>query len=382
MTSSAKNDRYSPYILYKSDVSYFSGKLEAYLHYKEIPHEKLSVDRQSMDRIYANTGTKKVPAMETANGQWLFDTTPLIQWLDQRYSDAPVLPHNPALRFFALLLEDYADEWLWRPSMLWRWMPRASRWALGWRIAAETTHPWVARPLGWYFGRRQLNEWLWDDGVTKENAGDVRDMLFRELEFLEPLLEGQPYILGSHPSVADYGYFGPMFRHFGNDPESAEVVRRNGPNTYEWLARLWNAKPRKLPAEQTWIWPETDAWNPLLERMAKDYLPYLQQNALAFQNGKERFTHKGNTFRFQGTKTTHYRVYCREVLQREFNALKELEQRRLEDLFAPHGGLNALHAEGIIESGIADQFILPLDPSTRPERKQGLKSRVFGQPRN
>jgi len=74
-------------------------------------------------------------------------------------------------------------------------------------------------------------------------------MLFREFELLEPLLEEQPYIMGSHPSVADFGYFASMFRHFGNDPDSAEVMRMEAPHTYEWLAILWNAKSHKL-AEQ------------------------------------------------------------------------------------------------------------------------------------
>lgn len=382
MSNAVTNDPHVPYTLYKSDVSYFSGKLEAYLNYKAIPHEKESVDRQSMDRIFAHTGAKKVPAMETADGKWLFDTTPLIQWFEQRYTDAPVLPQDPALRFLALLVEDYGDEWLWRPSMWWRWMPRASRWALGWRIAEETTSPLIARPLGWYFGKRQLKEWLWDDGVTTGNVGDVRDMLFRELEFLEPLLERQAYILGTHPSVADYGYFGPMFRHFGNDPESAEVVRRLGPNTYEWLARLWNAKPHKLPAEQTWIWPQAECWEPLLERIARDYLPYLQQNALAFSQRQERFNHQGKTFRFDNTKTTNYRVYCREVLQQEFNKLGESDQQRINDLFAPHGGLDALHVDGVIDSGMAGQFVLPIDPTSRSEYKQGIKKVLLGQPRN
>ena len=130
-------------------------------------------------------------------------------------------------------------------------MPRASRWAIGWIIGFEFAGRTLARPAGWYFGRRQLREWRCGDGVTKQNSGDVRDMLFRELEFLEPLLEEQPYLLGSHPAAADFGYFGSLFRHFGNDPEPAEVVRRNGPSTYEWLVRLWNAKPNKLQAEQS-----------------------------------------------------------------------------------------------------------------------------------
>lgn len=374
-------DSHAPYVVFKSDISYFSGKLEAYLRYKEVPYSTLDANIKNMRAVATNTGYKKVPAVRTADGKWLFDTTPMLQWFEQYYPEAPILPDDAALRFIALLVEDYGDEWLWRPAMWWRWTPRASRWALGWRIGAEASHPLIARPMGWLFGKRQLKEWLWDDGVGKENEGDVRDMLYRELEFLEPLFIEQPYMLGSHPSAADFGYFASMFRHFGNDPESSEVVRRQGPNTHEWLARLWNANVGKLPSQQNWIWPRAPYWAPLLERIAKDYLPYLHQNALAFKRDQKRFDYRGDTFIFRSTKTTHYRVYCREVLQREFNALGEQDKQRLEQLFEHCGGLDALHADGLIESSIADHFILPRDPASTRHYKPGLRH-LLGQPRN
>ncbi len=378
---SQPNDKHAPYTVFKSDISYFSGKLEAYLRYKQVPHSTVDINFRRMREVGQKTGYKKIPAVRTADDQWLFDTTPMLQWFEQYYSRAPILPADPALRFIALLLEDYGDEWLWRPAMWWRWRPRASRWALGWRIASESLHPAVGRPVGYLFGRRQLREWLWDDGVSKDNEGDVRDMLFRELEFLEPLFDAQPYLLGSHPSAADFGYFGSMFRHFGNDPESAEVMRRRGPNTYEWLARLWNAKLAKLPLEQSWKWPQAPYWEPLLERIAKDYLPYLHQNALAFRRDDKRFDYRGKTFTFERSKTTHYRVYARQVLQREFSDLNEGDQQRVAQLFETSGGLDALHADGVIDSGLTKHFALPFDSVSSPDHRSGLRH-FFGQPRN
>lgn len=382
MNLPGSTDVHAPYRVFKSDVSYFSGKLEAYMRYKDIPHECVDVGVKEMAEVAKNTGIQKIPAVKTADNQWLFDTTPMIQWFEQQYTSAPVLPDDPALRFLALLLEDYGDEWLWRPAMWWRWVPRASRWALGWRIAAETVHPFVARPVGWLFGDRQHREWLWGDGMNRQNEGAIRDMLYRELEFLEPLLEQQPYLLGSHPCVADFGYFGPMYRHFGNDPESAEVVRRYGPNTYEWLARLWNAKIPKLPQQQIWVWPQGEHWAPLLQRIAQDYLPYLHQNALAFAKGRKRFDYTGNTFSLGKTRTTNYRVYCREVLQQEFNRLPAADQNKLEALFEPHGGLSALQTDGVIASNMAEKFVLPRAANPDTGAGVSLLKLMIGQPRN
>jgi glutathione S-transferase len=377
------DDAHAPYRVYKLDISYFSGKLEAYLRYKEIAHEAESVHRGGFEWVARHTGFAKIPAVETADGLWLHDTTPMLQWFEARYPTPPVLPPDPALRFVALLLEDYGDEWLWRPSMWWRWMPPNSGDAVGRAIATEVGLPRPVRgAFARHFTRRQAREWLWDDGMTRDNEADVRAMLPREFEFLEPLFERQPFLLGSHPSVADYGYFASMFRHFGNDPVSAEFMRREGPGTYEWLARLWNARASRMDAEPHWQWPEGGHWLPLLERIARDYLPYLHQNACAYRDGQARFDHRGATFTFPGTKTTNYRVWCREVLQREFGALDDDARARVDGLFEPAGGLAALHEDGTIASGMDAAFELPMDPRARPPRQRGLFQRLGGQPRN
>ena len=382
MSDDKAADQYAPYMVYKADMSYFSGKLEAYLRYKEIPHVPIEADRSTIDKIAQITGVRKVPAVETANGKWLFDTTPMLQWFEQAYPSPSIFPSDPALQFLVLLIEDYGDEWLWRPAMWWRWVPRASRWAVGWHIGSSVFSKLLARPAGWVFGKRQLREWLWDDGVTPENSDKVRDMLFREFEFLEPLLDEQPYLLGSHPSAADFGYFGSMFRHFGNDPDSSEVMRQQAPNTYEWLARLWNVKPHKLPKEQLWVWPKGQHWDALLNRISNDYLPYLHQNAVAFRDNKKRFDHAGDTFTFKNTKTTLYRVWCREVLQKHYSALAIDDKNRVDELFAPYGGLSNLLTDGVIESKIEDSFKLPIDPDTREFYKTSVITSLLGQPRN
>jgi glutathione S-transferase len=370
------------YTLYKMDISYFSGKIEAYLRYKEIPYKAIECcdDIKAFHRVGDKTGFQKVPAIEMNDGKWLFDTTPMIQWLEQKHPEQPVFPDDPALRFVALLIEDYGDEWLWRPAMWWRWVPKVSRVAMGRRISKILTKH-MAIPVGFYFARRQLNEWLWSDGVNKHNSNDVRDMLFRELEFLEPLLEETPYILGSHPSIADYGYFGSFFRHFGNDIVSAEVMRRHGPNTYEWLARLWNAKHSKLSSKAKWTWPTEPYWQPLLKRIACDYLPYLEQNAQAFKEGKKRFDFEGNSLTFKQTVTTHYRVWCRQNLQREFSLLSEADKNRVLALFESIGGISDLIHGEVIDSGLDDKLQLPIDPA-KTTKPLSFFSKYLGQPRN
>ncbi|RXJ74463.1 hypothetical protein CS022_02385 [Veronia nyctiphanis] len=89
-----------PWLLYRSKISYFSGKVEAYLKYKQIPFNIKEVNHWTLNKIYWNTGVKKMPALEAKDGRWLFDSTPMIQWLEECYGGVPVLPKDPALRFF------------------------------------------------------------------------------------------------------------------------------------------------------------------------------------------------------------------------------------------------------------------------------------------
>ena len=348
------------------------------MRYKEIPHRLVACNYKTLQMIARKTGTQKMPAIEMDNGQWLYDTTPMIQWLDREHPALSVYPDDPGLRFIALLIEDYGDEWLWRPAMWWRWVPKSSRVVLGRRIASELMSPHAAIPLGFYFARRQLNEWLWKDGVDKRNTNDVRDMLFHELDFFEALFAEQPFVMGSHPSIADFGYFGSMFRHFNNDPISGEVMRRRGPKTNEWIARLWSTAHSELPAKVQWQWPTGAHWRPLLKRIASDYLPYLRQNAVAFSRHKKRFDFEGGSLRFPNTVTTHYRVWCRQELQREFSELSPEDQQRVTALFDSVGGLDSLHGDRI-DSGLGPQFQLPINST---DKQPTLRQRLFGQPRN
>jgi glutathione S-transferase len=79
---------HAPYTLYKMDVSYFSGKIEAYLKYKSIPH--VAVERGM-----------------TKDDKWLFDSTPIMQWFETQYPASPILSDDPALKFLMLLMQGF-----------------------------------------------------------------------------------------------------------------------------------------------------------------------------------------------------------------------------------------------------------------------------------
>ena len=108
----------APIRVYGVDLSYFTGKLEAYLRYKEIPYEFVPTPP---GRLGEATGARQVPALELGDGRFMTDSTPIIAWFERERPDPPVIPTDPLQAFFSRLVEDYADEWLWRPAMHYRW---------------------------------------------------------------------------------------------------------------------------------------------------------------------------------------------------------------------------------------------------------------------
>ena len=112
--------------VYGCRISYYTGKLESYLRFRSIPYEQLPTEPHRR-RIIAGAGAVQMPVLELDDGRWLSDSTPIIAWFESQQHAPTVYPSDPALSFVALLLEDYADEWLWRPAMHYRWSFRQDR---------------------------------------------------------------------------------------------------------------------------------------------------------------------------------------------------------------------------------------------------------------
>ena len=112
------DDPILPLTVHGPEISYFTGKLEAALRFMELPHHRVGASPPGLARA---TGVAQVPGLELADGRWMTDTTPILAWLDERYPDHEIIPRNPVAAFFSRLVEDYADEWLWRPAMHYRW---------------------------------------------------------------------------------------------------------------------------------------------------------------------------------------------------------------------------------------------------------------------
>jgi len=318
--------------VYGSRISYYTGKLEAYLRLYGIDYRILPVGG-NVGTLKENAGASQMPVVQMSDGRWMTDTSPMLAWLDSQRSNGPsIFPEDPALKFVGLLIEDYADEWLWRSAMHYRWTYQLDR-----DYASEILyHEQVKDALGVprFMGRnilkrRQLGGFVRKDGVDDESRPHADATYINALACLEPILAARRFVLGDRPCIADFGMMAPMFRHFGQDPTPSEIMRETAPNVFEWVARMWNLKPQDM--EGGLISASNASLTPFLTEICETHLSQLRQNAEAWSAGEGRYSQTIQGTRYASVPSSRYRVWCLENLRGEWAALPAEAQATLRE---------------------------------------------------
>ncbi len=336
------------------------------MRFKRISYRRIQVTSAQMGQVlFGATGLMQVPVLyDRAADRWLRDTTSIIKLFEadsSAYSSADSVsararsatPECGADRFLALLLEEFADEWLWAPALYYRWHIRLDAGNVVRRFimhdfARELPVP-LPRPLAeLYLVDRQHDEYVARGAGVRDAAGEreMERIYLATLDALQAVLAQRPFLLGARPSVADFGFFASMFRHFALDPTPAKIMRQRAPAVYEWVARLWNSGA--LPDEE----PESETGNesragagaprrrgvdwaplaPLLADAADTYLPYLAQNADAVLAG-EPSVPIGPLHMM----TVPFRSWTAAQLLREWDALAPTQREQVLQVLGAHG---------------------------------------------
>lgn len=311
----------SPMILHGLKLSYFTGKLEAYLRAKGIAHTFVEMDMKDFRRCARATGVAQMPQLELPDGTWLTDTTAIMERFEADFPEPAFRPRDPAAAFMSLLLEDYFDEWLWRPALYYRWAFEEDAKLMSAQIARTMLRD-VRAPF-WLRRRiildRQRRVYMRQDGVTRRTAPQIEALYRETLAYLEAILSTRPFLFGARPCEADFGLFGPMFRHFSSDPTPSAIMRETAPHVAAWVTRLWATTPDQI-AHAPEIIAAPDDLAPLLRAVSAHYLPYLNTNARAVGEGAKHvcYTVEGVDWRVPASP---YRAQCLARLQRTYQGL-------------------------------------------------------------
>jgi glutathione S-transferase len=268
-----------------------------------------------------------MPAVELPDGRWMTDTTKMIQWFENELKENTILPEDPVQSFICFLIEDWADEWWWRPAMHYRWHYKKGADFASNHLSRELFKPsltpvWLRKIL---LKRRQRNGYTVGDGVSKENIKSIEKNVINLFENLDKIFSKRRFIFGDRPSLADIGLSGPFFRHFALDPIPLEIIKNDYPNILKWLDFLWHTKI----SDDTFVYLKgiPDDLEPLLYEIGNTYLPYLCSNVSAIKKQKKFFDFSSGEMHFKNARYSQYRIWCLKELQDQYKLLPEESKR-------------------------------------------------------
>lgn len=256
--------------------SYFTRKVTGYLDYTGRPwvlepglHEHADAEAAGW-----NGG---IPLLFLPDGTPTWDSTAILEHLDTTGGPS-VLPDDPTLRFLAHLLDDFSDEWFYRPAVGSRWSYEDNTQAAGWQLAEElssvtgfpgaTTRELVVATMQASLAKL---------GVTADNIDTWMDeVLVAWLRAVDPVLAEHGYLLGGRPCLADFAVFGANAAHFVGDPYCRSVVDEHGPHSVAHTHRLMVPWRHEFG---DWIEPDdvSEALIGVLAEMGRHYLPWVAE---------------------------------------------------------------------------------------------------------
>lgn len=257
--------------------SYFTRKMTGYLDYKGIPWLFRRFPGTSPEAAAAGF-PGGVPAVETPAGEFMWDSTSMMHHLELRFPEPGVLPPDPVQRFLCYVIEDAADEWLYRTAVGSRWFFPENAAVGGFELARDIA---VRMPLPCDQAHAGVGAHVRSScpplGVTAETIGLwVDDVLRPWLRVLGAHLERRPYLFGARPSLADFALFGGNAAHFVNDPLCRRWTEADGPAVVAHTHRLLEPEDQAFGAwDDAAVVPET--LRAVLAELGKHYLPWVSR---------------------------------------------------------------------------------------------------------
>jgi glutathione S-transferase len=267
------------YTLYGWHLSYFTGKAMCYLRYKQVTFELKPVDLVTlMWRIKRKTGAAVMPVLVTPEGEWIHDTSRIIDHIETRWPERSVHPVTPVQRFASYLMEAWGDEW-WVPmAMHTRWT-YPENYALFEREAGKALLPFMpawAQRRAVQLVATKLRGMLHAVGVRPEQFAVMDTWMHEMLDLLDAHFEHQPFLFGDCPQLGDFGLIGTMYGHLGRDPWPARELVAPRPHLRAWIDRM--SEPQSLAFGSRNLLPHDEialTLMPVFKAIAREFVPLL-----------------------------------------------------------------------------------------------------------
>ncbi|MGJ8687427.1 MAG: glutathione S-transferase family protein, partial [Spongiibacteraceae bacterium] len=233
--------QHDTFTFYAWRLSWYSAKVRSYLQYKNIPFVEKKPSLYTFQRTIAkHCGDPVVPVVITPEGEWLQDSSLIIERLESRFTDAPIYPSSPIQGFFSALVEIWADEFWHATAEHYRFSFPKENFPV-WRDELSTLLPGFPRvaqhALVNHFYKFMLD--VTDKvGVVPEKFALIESWTENQLDVLEQHFGHMPFLLGERATIGDFSLMGPIFGHLAWDPRSHDVLIKPRKNLAAWLARM------------------------------------------------------------------------------------------------------------------------------------------------
>ncbi len=285
------------YRIYGVELSPYSVKIRSYFRYKQVPHEWIVRNAETMSDYQKYAKIPIIPLVVTPDEIGLQDSTPIMETIDSLFAEPSTHPEDSVAGFVSLLLEEFGDEWGNKWMFHLRWAREEDRLSAGGRIATAMA------AKGDEEARLAIREQIIERmtgrvhfvGSNEITAPQIEESFIEAIEMLNIHLEGRPYLFGGRPSYGDFGLWGQIYNAW-TDPTGAAWIEADAPNLLDWIHRmLW---PRAEGEFEAWSTVESTLLPFLHSQVGALFCPWTVANAAAMAAGDEEFSVElaGKTF--------------------------------------------------------------------------------------
>ncbi len=328
----------SAYRLFGAETSPYSVKVRAFLKYKGVDFEWVDRSQATEEEFQALAKVPTVPLLLSPKRAANQDSTSIISTLEADHAEPSAVPDDPACAALALILEDYADEWLNKLMFLYRWSAKPDREVAGDRTMEQLLNGKLPRAKK--KTRDQIIKRMRDRlplvGIEKKNEKILKPSFERFFTLLNARLEKSLFIFGGRPSAADFAIAGQV-QQLLMDPTPTEWLNANAPFVVAWSEFMEAPKPG---GPFTALSEDDGTLLALFkDEVAVTYLPWAAANLEAARAKQERCSVKldGKTYE---QVTQHYAARAYQSVLNALGSLKSADG--LEDFLAEAGAKGVL----------------------------------------
>ena len=336
------------YLIYGAELSPYSVKVRSYFRYKEIPHKWIVRNATTQKDFDKLAKIQVVPLVVTPEGKVLQDSTPVIQKLEQVFTQKSITPKEPDTAFVSRLIEEYADEWAVKQMFHYRWryaddQNYASQrfgelFVPGWASKIPLLNAILKKVFASIFKKRMKSR-LWVIGSNKVTEGVIEESFSNLVSLLNKHLETRKYLFGQRPALADFALWGQVYNAW-TDVTGKKIIETGFPNVKKWIDRM--LEPKKEGDFEQWASLEDTLMPILVSEIAQTFLPWVAANNKAIKNGDDHLsiTLNSKPFDHKVTSVQKYHAKSFSALLAEYSDIPD--KNRLNELLKKAGILSFL----------------------------------------